>query len=120
MQPLSSTELAAMQSEAQATMTDTCVIQRLTPTSDGFGSQRETWNTIATTVARMGTPTGGYLAEQAARLGELASWVISFPQATDVQVNDQLVINSQTLKVQAVYNPQTISTATRVLASEIR
>lgn len=109
-----------MQTVASSALADTCLVQRAVKVKDGFGSQKETWNTVATTTARMGTPSGGYISAMAAKLSEQASWQVSLPYGTDVQVKDRLIIDSQTLVVQAVFDPQSYSTVTRVLASELR
>jgi head-tail adaptor len=117
---LSDAELASIQATANTTLTDDCTVQRAVIVNDGFGSQTESWDTVATTTARMGVPQGAYFAALAARLSEFASWQVSLPSGTDVQVKDQLLIRDQTLVVQSVYEPQTISSVTRVLASELR
>lgn len=118
--PLGTQEWADIRSTAQAALTDSCQIQRAVKTSDGAGSESLSWSTVATVAAKISTPTGGYIGEMASRLSEQASFQVSLPNGTDVRVTDRLVIDSQTLTVQAVYDPQTYSSLVRVLASELR
>ena len=113
-------ELAALQSAASTTLTDTCVIQRRTLTNDGFGSQSESWATVATTTARLGIPTGSFMVSLAARQTDLTSYEVSLPFGTDVRVNDRLVVDGRTLNVQNVFSPATLTMLVRVLASELR
>lgn len=113
-------ELAALQATAATTMADTCVVQRRSVTNDGFGSQSETWTTVATTTARLGVPSGSFMADLAAKQTDLASWQVDLPYGTDVRVADRLVLDSQTLTVQAVFSPETLTLVVRVLASELR
>ena len=115
------TELAAMQAVATASLDiASCVVQRATTADDGYGHAVKTWATIATVAAGMAKPSAQVMHIYAARIGALASWVISLPLGTDVKADDHLLIIGQTLRVQADLTQSSYSTLTQVLATEIR
>jgi hypothetical protein len=121
MLPVSSAELAQIQSDAVAAACDkTCVIKRKTVAKDAYGSETETWNTIATTVAGMSEPTAGQLTNYAYLIGDLATWQVKLPVGTDVKAQDHLVIAGQTITVQIDLTPRSYASLITVLASEVK
>lgn len=118
--PLSSTELARMAAAAQVYLDKSVTIQRASKADDGAGHTSKTWPTLSTTMCSLATPSGGYMSELAARLTDLTSWVVTLPTGTDVARDDRLVIGPDTLTVQHVYEPTSLSFVTQVLASELR
>lgn len=122
MPTLSTAELTQMQTDAQGVILDqTCTIQRRSIASDGMGHSSESWPAVHSNVAcHLALPTGSYMQNLADRLSELTTWVVSFPVGTDVLIGDRLIVGSDTLTVQAVYNPQSFQILLTVEASEIK
>lgn len=114
-------EMAQIQADAAAATCDlTCTIQRKTPTLDAYGSETDTWNTIAVVPAGMAQPTAAQLQNYDYLIGALASWQIRLPFGTDVKAQDHLLINGQTLVVQVFLVPKSLQVFVNVLASEVK
>src|SRR5437660_616897 len=99
---VSASELASLQTEAAQMLDLACTIQRKTRTVDGTGSSSETYTTIATCNVGMAQPSAGQLANYAALIGSLATWLVRLPNATDVKAQDRLIVSGQTLEVNVV------------------
>lgn len=120
MNPVSATELAAIQADAAAILDLPCTIQRKTPTRDIYGTATEVWNTIATVNAGMAQPTAGQLANFDFLIGSLAAWQVKFPVGQDVQHQDHLIIAGETLVVQVILKPRSYAALLTVLAAEVK
>jgi hypothetical protein len=118
---LSDSELASIRSDVAAAACDTpCTIQRKTATKDAFGTETETWATIASVNVGMRQPSAGQLANYAFLIGSLAAWQVNMPVGTDVKHQDHLIIGGVTMVVQVDLSPQSYNALTTVLATEIR
>lgn len=99
--PFSSTELEAMRTTADAILNNTCNIQRATKTQDAFGGWSESFVTVAASakcrVDLAGKSAGVLLTGN--RIDPTKSRVISFPNGTNVQEGDRIVVNSVTYTV---------------------
>ncbi len=114
-------ELADMQTLAASSLDIAgCVIQRAVVTATTSGHATEAFNTIATVNCGMAKPSAGLMAVYAGLIGDREAWVISLPMGTDVQRNDQLVVNGLTLRVEADITTQSYPVLTQVLAATIR
>lgn len=115
-------ELAELQADLVAAACDkACVIQRSALTKDIYGNPtRGNYETTSTTVAGMRQPTAGQLQNYDFRIGSLAAWLVMLPYGTDVQVDDHLIIENQTLYVHVKLDPHSIPGLLSVLAAEMK
>lgn len=121
MYPVSASELASIRADTEnATLDLSCEIQRRTLTSDGMGTQTESWHTQETVQCGLSQPTAGQLTNYAFLIGSLSAWQVKLPVGTDVRYNDHLIISGQTLTVQVVLNPRSYAALLTVLASEVK
>src|SRR5690349_16845977 len=121
MNVISAAELAQIQSDvASAALDKDCVIQRATTADDGYGSQTLTYSTIATVKAGMTQPSAGMLQNFAYKIQDLAAWQVKFSIGTDVQENDHLVIDGQTLEVHVILTPRSYAALLVVIAAELK
>lgn len=123
MLPVSAAELALIQSDTVTAVCDkVCVIKRATKTPDGFGSESEALVTISPDdlMAGMAQPTAGQLQNYDFLIGSLSAWQVHLPVGTDVQTQDTILIDGQTLTVQVVLDPQSYQALRTVLASEVK
>jgi hypothetical protein len=121
MYPISTTELQQIQSDvASAACDKDCDIQRATTSNDGYGSQTETYTTIATVKAGMTQPSGGMLQNYSFIIEDLAAWQVKFPIGTDVRHRDRLSIEGQTLEVHVILDPRSFPGLLTVIAAELK
>lgn len=121
MNALSTAELTQMQNDAVRGACDlTCVIERATRTPLPSGGASVVWNTVATVQAGMTDPTSTQLANYEYMIGSLAAWLIKLPVTTNVQEQDHLIINGETLEVVKVLRPRSYEVLLTVLASEVK
>lgn len=122
MNAISAQELAAIQADAAATLDKPCVINRKTTTKDKYGSQSTVWNKISPNglMAGLTQPTAGQLQNYAYAIASLATWQVHLPVGTDVQHQDRIVVDGQTLEVQVVLTPRSYAALLTVLASELK
>lgn len=114
-------ELALIQADLTASLDKTCVIKRSATTKDAYGNPvRSSYATVATTVASMSQPTATQLTNYAFRIESEAAWQVKLPYGTDVRVNDQLVIESNTLHVHVLLDPHTVPGLLVVIAAELK
>jgi hypothetical protein len=114
-------ELAQIRSDvADAALDIPCIIKRKVTTPDGRGSFTESFSTIDTVNVGMTEPSAGQLANYAYLIESLAAWQIKFPYGTDVQHQDHLIINGETLVVQVDLAPRSFASLLTVLASEVK
>ena len=116
---INANDLQSMQTTATSSLDLPCQIQRAAKASDGYGGFSETWATIATVNCNMAQPTAALMQQYAQKLGNQKLFMVRLPANQDVKRDDQLIIASDTLRVQAVLTPRTYETARRVLASEV-
>lgn len=108
-----------MQADANTSLDQTITIQRLLRTPDGTGHYAEVYSTIGTTTGNLAQPTAGQMQNYGYKIGSLATWQVRLPVGTNVEEDDQLVTDSQTLRVQVLLSPQSYQTSLRLLASEV-
>jgi len=120
MKPLSACENDEIQSAVEELLDKSCEIKQVTLTPDGLGSETESLNTVATVACSAIKPTAGLLATYADKIGSLITWQVKMPSATDVRLNDILVIDGTTMIVQAILTPASWSFLQGVIASELQ
>jgi len=127
MAAIPASELAQIQSDLAAVVCDKpCEIWRAPLTNDGMGSPaRGTYVKIApvspaTLFVGLTQPSAGELANYAFRIESLAAWHVNLPWGTDVQVDDHLVVESNTLHVHVILDPHSIPGLLPVLAAELK
>jgi hypothetical protein len=116
-------EMLRIQSDVQAIVCDKpCVIQRATTTPDAYGTSTETWNTISPDNLKAGLsePTAGQLQNYDYKVGSLATSQVKLPVGTNVAHEDRIIIEGQTLIVQAILTPRSYASLLTVLASEVK
>lgn len=115
-----SATLAVIRAQAAAALDiSSCAVQYATNTADGYGHQSVTWTTRATVNASMRRPSAALMQVYAARIGTLAQWVVRLPYGTVCDHGDRLLINGQTLTVEADLSISSYSTAKVVLCAEV-
>ena len=113
-------ELAALKLIVNAALPFTATIKRNTSSTFALGQPTETWTTEASGVAcGVRQPTAAIAAQYANLIGSQESTVLKFPDGTDVQAADQVIVNSQTWLVQAPLTPQDYSLSNCVLATRV-
>lgn len=116
---LSAADLTAMKTTLDASLPDTCTVYRLTRTSDGAGGYTEAWAATGAAVACRVSPAGtGAEREVAARLGAVATWMVTLPAGTDVTAKDKILTSTQTLQVEAALAPRSWEISRRVVCKE--
>lgn len=121
MNAISASELTQIQNDVAAAALDkTCVIKRATTSNDAYGSQTQSYSTVATVSAGMTQPSGGMLQNYAYEIANLASWVVHFAVGTDVRERDHLVIDGQTLEVHVLLTPRSYQGLLTVIAAELK
>jgi hypothetical protein len=122
MSALDAAELALIQQDLQAMACDkACIIQRGSMTTDTWGNAVEgDYAAIATTVAGLKQPSAALLTNYAYRIGSLATYQVSLPNATDVQEGDYLLIDDVTLQVHVLLEPHSIPGLTTCLAALLK
>ncbi len=113
-------ELTQLQSDAAALLDKVAVIERKTTALDGYGTETETYSQINVVAAGMAIPNAGELTNFDYAIGDKASWKVRLPYGTDVQVDDHLLIEGQTLEVHILLTPQSYAVFTNVIAIEIK
>lgn len=117
-------ELAQIQADLAAAVCDTvCVISRSAGVTAGpTGEPVKNYQTISPVGLLVGLtqPTGGQLANYDYLIGSLAAWQVRLPYGTDVQEQDYLLIDGQTLVVQVVLAPQSYAGMVPLLATELK
>jgi hypothetical protein len=112
-------ELAQIRADVAAIALDIdCTIQRATTAKDAWGTETETWSTIATLKAGMKSPKPAVLEAYADRIGAKLAWEVNFTYGTDVREQDHLIIGTDTMVVQANLSVQSYPSLTTVLATE--
>lgn len=108
-------ELTQIQADWAAAFCNlSCIIQRKTKISDGFGSSSETWAAIspATLKAGMSQPSQQLLMNYGYRLESLNTWAVKLPYGvlmtnnTPIQAQDHLIIGGYTLEAHVALDPR--------------
>lgn len=117
---LSDAQLAGMRATVAASLDLPCQIQRAVTTDDAWGSQQTTSTTVSNTLCNLAKPTAQISQQYAARLANQQAWVARFAYGTDVREGDVVVVNSQSLTVQALLTPISYSVSVRALLATDR
>lgn len=115
---ISTSDLAAMRSVQEQTMTNTALVKRRSLASDSMGGVTETWSTVATVACRVSSITGKDQAMLGGRIVEGATLRVTVPALTTVQMYDRLYVGSRQFEVLAL-SEHTVETA-RVIVCEER
>lgn len=93
--PVTPPQRTAMRTQVRRTLSDTCTIERNTPTSDGMGGFEETWAPLATGVPCRVVSAGGLSENErvvAERMTTDQPWLVYLPSGQDVTPRDRLVV----------------------------
>lgn len=120
MNPVSASELAAIQNDLNALLDKDCTIKAPNPTKDAWGSQAEDYIVVGTCKVLVSQPSGGLLANYEYIVGDLDTWQVRAPVGTDIREQYHLVIDGQTLTVQVVLQPKSFQGLLTVLAAEVK
>lgn len=130
MLPISAAELASIQADTVAATCDkTCVIARASlNTPDNYGSPtKPSYSTVETTVCGVAEPTGSQLQNYDFLVGSLKAWQVKLPInnpttgfATNVQHQDHLLIDGETLEVHVILKPRSYEALRTVIAAEVQ
>jgi head-tail adaptor len=101
---LSSAEISAMRTAANAILPDTCTIQRVTRASDGMGGYTDTWATLASSVACRLDSESINLREESvqAAIFVVDDYTLYLKNDQDITARDRVVLNSITYEVTVV------------------
>lgn len=129
MLPISASEIASIQADTvSATCDKTCVIKRASlNTPDAYGSPtKPSYTTVETTVAGVAEPTGGQLSNYDYLIGSLKAYQVKLPinnpttgLLTNVQEQDHLIIEGETLEVHVLLKPRSYEALRTVIAAEV-
>lgn len=110
-----------LRDQVERSMSTTVVIQRLTTASDGEGGQTQTWNTLSTTIGRIGGADQRLPSEQveAGQLTGIQQWIVALPAGTDVALSDRLVAQGITYQVVGLQAPMTYEIERRVIGVRV-
>lgn len=113
-------QLSSIQAFANKVLDQTCTIQHVSVARETYGGASESLSAPVTVACLVARPSANLMQQYAEKIGALQLWQITVPSGTDVRVNDVVVVNGQTLRVQAPYTPQSYSVLDSYLASEVR
>lgn len=118
---ISAGELAEMRTELDASLPDSCAIQRPTDASDGALGQTRTYGTVATLACRLAPRNFDRQDEQAIADRETAirAQLITFSAGADVRERDRIVAGGRTFEVQSIDGPRSWELSRRVQALEV-
>jgi len=123
MTPVSPYELAQMQSDAAAAVCDKpcAILRKVAPGRDIYGHQTQAnYQQIEETMCGVAEPTATHLQNYDYVIGSLAAWQVKFPVGTDVQHQDRVVVEGQTLEVHVLMTPRSYPVLLTVLAAEVK
>lgn len=114
--------LSIQQDAAKAACDKPCVIQAKVATKDVDGSETEDWVTTSPSdqMVGMSEPSGGQLANYAYIVGDLATWQLKFPIGTNVNLQNHVIVEGQTMVVQVDLTPRSYPALITVLATEVK
>lgn len=99
---LTSSELTYMRDAIEQLLPDTCTIQSVTTTPDGFGGVTETLTTTASNVACRLDMTSGREPAIGGAVQQFTSYMLSLPYNTTIAATDRVVINSVSYAVTSI------------------
>lgn len=110
------TEITAQRTHAAYTFNDTCIILRLTETSDGQGGLEQAWAAVGTVACRIAANSGNNspIAESFQQTGE---YVLTVPYDTDLVASDKVTIDAYVYRVTFVDDVRDWKTALRATVS---
>ncbi len=105
-------ELAAIHAEVAHILPDSCIIARLTETSDSQGGFTQAWAAVGTVDCRLVAKSGNQrsTAEQIATTG---AYTLTVPHDTDIRESDRATIDSVVYRVLFVDDVKDWKTAIR-------
>jgi len=112
---LTTTELADIRADMEATLPTTCTISYKTVTADGAGGGSVTWTARGTAIAcRLSPQTGGYSGITQERLQEGQVWVLSVANDQTVVHSDKVTVGGNDYRVQQINTDESEITLKRV------
>jgi len=100
---LGADELANIRAHLKVTLPDTCTIQYPTWVSDGMGGGTHVWTARGTAIkCRLAPKGGGQAFITQAQVKEGMAWVLSLPHDQTVEVEDRVLVDSNTYQVTQV------------------
>lgn len=115
---LSEAQLASMRSTAAGALPDEAVVQRVTEVSDGGGGTTTEWADLATLACRIAPAGGGEGGQEAGRVEDETTHVVTLAAGADVTAADRLVISGVTYEVTAVRERRAWALTTRCEVKE--
>lgn len=121
---LTDDELAGMRSTVTESLPGLAEVARMSsPTSDGAGGRTTTTSTVVASVpirvAPEGSVTGRSDSVNADRVENVQRWQLTFPQGTNVTVDDTVTLGARTFRVVAVMAERSYGVSCRVSAVEV-
>jgi len=118
---ISAADMASMQADVNTTLDTPVEVQRASKTQGNTGNVKPAYAHLASYQGNLAQPTAGQLANYAYKIANRMAWRVRLPAVgVDVQEADHLVVAGHTLEVQVVLAPESYSTATIVLATEVK
>ncbi len=119
MSVLGAGELGSIRREVNATLEDTCTIQRVTITRTADGAEVEAWTTLASAVPCRVAPSGYQTSEPVVggQQVQQATYIVTLQADTDITARDRILWNGRTFNVVSVV-PRTLELARRVYVAE--
>lgn len=121
MTPISADELADIQTAANAVLPFPAVIQRKTMTPDTMGQETEVWATVSSPglMAGMRQPSMTLLQNYDFLISSQNTWVVHFPNGTDVRHQDRVIVAGITMVAQVILQPKSYSAYTDALCAAV-
>ncbi len=116
---LTEADLSIMRAAQERAMPDTCTVQRVTLTDDGYGSHTEKWDDVASYRCRLSPVASPKELLLAGQTAQVADWMVTLPHGVDVKVSDRIIIGTRVLEVTGVVQGSNWQTALRVTAKEV-
>jgi head-tail adaptor len=113
MTALSAAELAAIRTDIETLLPDTCNILTRTLTPDGSGGQTETWGTATASVACRLDPARGREAEIGGQTEPFYGFILTLPHGTALTALQRVELNSETFAVVSVDTGKSWSASVR-------
>lgn len=121
---LTDDELGGMRATLNESLPALAEVSRMTaPVSDGAGGRTTTASTVvasvAVRIAPEGSVTGRTDSVNADRVENVQRWQLTFPQGTNVTVDDTVTVGARTFRVVAVMAERSYGVSSRVSAVEV-
>jgi len=95
---LSSREIACMTSAVSASLDQQIILQRRTPSPDGYGHTTEIWTTVDTPRCNVFKPSATMLQAYAAIIGSQVSLMLRVLPTTDIREGDSVIVGKYALR----------------------